>query len=457
MLAKSYLSWSSLLSALLLLCWLSPAQAVPSFARQTGFACSACHTSFPELTAFGRQFKLGGYTLTVTKQVEAEAQGGNPNLKIDELPPFSLMFITSATQVKTAVPDSSTNPNTNKTATSSTQNGNIEFPQQMSVFYAGAISQHLGAFAQMTYTHDSDHFTMDNTDIRYTHQFTVGDTPVIWGLDINNNPTVEDVWQGTPAWGFPYTGPNATPGAIATPLIAGGLAQDVAGAGSYLSWGDHWYGDLTLYRSEHVGASQPYDSTTSGTIAGVAPYWRFAYQNTFGDNYLEVGTYGLTTSMHPSGVTGASDGYLDTAIDAQFEHTLSEGMLSFHGTLIHERNDWRASSGIYSNAHDQLNSLSLNGSWHIDAAKSLTLGYFDIYGSKDALRYAPAQTTGSASGSPDTSGWLFQATYYPAQNAQVGVQYTLFNRFNGGSSNYDGSGRSASGNNTVYAYLWFMW
>src|SRR5258708_1597705 len=35
----------------------------PSFARQTGLACSACHTHYPELTAMGRQFKLNGYVL----------------------------------------------------------------------------------------------------------------------------------------------------------------------------------------------------------------------------------------------------------------------------------------------------------------------------------------------------------------------------------------------------------
>jgi hypothetical protein len=41
------------------------AQAMPSFARQTGAACSQCHTqSFgPNLTPFGRDFKLGGYTM----------------------------------------------------------------------------------------------------------------------------------------------------------------------------------------------------------------------------------------------------------------------------------------------------------------------------------------------------------------------------------------------------------
>src|ERR1700726_2216960 len=41
----------------------SGAEAVPSFARQTGQPCASCHTAFPELTPFGRRFKLGGYTL----------------------------------------------------------------------------------------------------------------------------------------------------------------------------------------------------------------------------------------------------------------------------------------------------------------------------------------------------------------------------------------------------------
>src|SRR5512140_3998038 len=39
-----------------------PAQALPSFARQTGQPCGTCHTDFPFLTPFGRRFKLLGYT-----------------------------------------------------------------------------------------------------------------------------------------------------------------------------------------------------------------------------------------------------------------------------------------------------------------------------------------------------------------------------------------------------------
>src|SRR3974377_1384721 len=40
----------------------SAAQALPSFARQTGQPCGTCHTDFPGLTPYGRAFKLGGYT-----------------------------------------------------------------------------------------------------------------------------------------------------------------------------------------------------------------------------------------------------------------------------------------------------------------------------------------------------------------------------------------------------------
>ncbi|RMG45223.1 MAG: hypothetical protein D6719_00525 [Candidatus Dadabacteria bacterium] len=38
--------------------------AVPNFARKTGLACSSCHSSFPRLNAFGREFFRNGYVRT---------------------------------------------------------------------------------------------------------------------------------------------------------------------------------------------------------------------------------------------------------------------------------------------------------------------------------------------------------------------------------------------------------
>ena len=53
------------LSALLLALWPVGAQAIPAFNRQTGQNCVACHAGgqFPELTPYGRLFKLTGYTI----------------------------------------------------------------------------------------------------------------------------------------------------------------------------------------------------------------------------------------------------------------------------------------------------------------------------------------------------------------------------------------------------------
>ena len=41
----------------------------------------------------------------------------------------------------------------------------------------------------------------------------------------------------------------------------------------------------------------------------------------------------------------------------------------------------------------------------------------------------------------------------PWVNLRVGVQYTGYLRFNGGTSNYDGFGRSASQNNSLFLFI----
>ncbi|HEY8084338.1 MAG TPA: hypothetical protein VIE69_01895, partial [Methylophilaceae bacterium] len=82
---------------------LPTASAVPSFARQTGQPCATCHTAFPELTPFGRRFKLGGYTM-----------GGG--LTFEEAPPLAAMLVPSFTHTarnQDAPPVSGTHTNNN--------------------------------------------------------------------------------------------------------------------------------------------------------------------------------------------------------------------------------------------------------------------------------------------------------------------------------------------------------
>jgi hypothetical protein len=84
----------------------APSRAVPSFARQTGMACAACHTVFPELTPFGREFKLNGYVLDNIKQVTGIDTSARQTLALNSLPPISFMAQISYTHTKTALPDS---------------------------------------------------------------------------------------------------------------------------------------------------------------------------------------------------------------------------------------------------------------------------------------------------------------------------------------------------------------
>src|SRR5579859_5018024 len=51
------------------------AEAVPAFAEQTGQPCKACHVGGfgPELTPFGREFKIGGYTLRTHSAIPLSA------------------------------------------------------------------------------------------------------------------------------------------------------------------------------------------------------------------------------------------------------------------------------------------------------------------------------------------------------------------------------------------------
>ena len=56
-----------------------------------------------------------------------------------------------------------------------------------------------------------------------------------------------------------------------------------------------------------------------------------------------------------------------------------------------------------------------------------------------------------------TRGWMAEVNYLPWLNVKIAAQYTAYNKFNGAGSNYDGLGRSASANDTLYLLLWFAY
>ena len=418
--------------------------AVPSFARQTGLACSSCHTVFLELTSFGRAFKLHGYTTQGMKELEEPGTDQAPPLNINRTFPLSVMLQTSITRTDTKQPD--------------TQNGNVEFPQQLSLFLAGEITPHIGTFIQATYTGQDDHFSLDNTDIRYADSTQIGNKELIYGITLNNNPTVEDLWHTTPAWGWPFAAADSAPTPAAAALIDGGLGQQVAGLGAYGLWNKHLYGNVTLYRSAHIGSSQPPSSTDSDTIRDVAPYWRLAWQQNWGINYLEVGTYGMFAQLYPEGVSGSTDKFTDVAFDTQFERPFGKDWLSAHATYIYENQqlDSTFAAGGSSNHSDKLHTFRLDAIYHLRSRLSLALGYFLTSGTSDSLLYQPAAIEGSVNGSPDSNGLNAEIGFFPWQNVRLSLLYTAYMEFNGRTNNYDGFGRSSFDNNTLYLLAWLM-
>lgn len=58
------------------------AEAVPVFARKTNLACSKCHTAFPKLNNFGREFKSNGYKRSEEKE---ESQDISESLTLEKV------------------------------------------------------------------------------------------------------------------------------------------------------------------------------------------------------------------------------------------------------------------------------------------------------------------------------------------------------------------------------------
>ena len=422
---------------------LERAYAVPSFARQTGLSCNVCHTNPPELTAFGRNFKLRGYVLT--DMTAKDKVGNSRDLLLSKYIPLSAMMLLSNTSFQANQPG--------------TQNNSAGFPQQLSIFLAGGYASHFGGLAQFTYTHADDHFGMDNTDLRYANQGKLAGKDWEYGITINNNPTVEDLWNSTPAWGFPWISTSSGVDPLASPIINGNLGQDVAGVGGFGMWDNHLYADVAAYRSEHAGASTPITGTGQAyNISGVAPYWRAAWQQTWGSNYLEVGTYGIYVKSFPNAVSGPEDTYLDPSLDFQYERPFGPNLLDIHGTYIHENSNLDATylAGGASVKSNHLNTFKLDSTYHWASKYSATGALFSTTGNGDALLYARAPLTGSNNGNPDTSGYIAQFGYWPVQNIDIDANYSGYFKFNGASSNYDGAQRNASDNNTVYLALWLI-
>ena len=427
------------------------ASAVPSFGRQTGMQCTACHTVWPELNSFGRAFKLGGYVFSRSSK------------SYEFPPPIAAGAQISFTHIEKTLPSDFVNNNWATHVTSS-DNNIIGLPQMFSLFYGGRIIDKIGAFVQGTFDGAENKFVLDMADIRYANNSTLAGENLIYGFTLNNGPTLQDVWNSTPAFSFPFAVSSVAPTPAAATIIDGALNQQVGGIGAYAYWNNLIYGEVAVYRTTKNGITKPLGAgtRTDMIVDDAAPYWRLVLQRQWDEHSLSVGTYGMTARIFPGGKSsGQTDRFTDTAFDAQYERIGQKHIFTAHTTWIHENQDRDASFAIgnASNRSDSLDTFMIH--FHYDYRGSFgvlggSLGYFSTTGDKDTLLYSPEQVNGSRTGRPDSDGFILEADYLPWEKIRLSLQYINYDKFNGAHSNYDGSGRNASDNNTLYVLLWLM-
>jgi len=460
-----------------------PAEALPSFARQTGQPCGTCHTDFAGLTPYGRRFKIGGYTYGGGAYRTALFPSSDDSADGKEkkwVPPISAMITLGLTNTEAPLPSPTDPYRTNNNTTVA----------PLSVFWGGAITDHLGAFAQLTYggppmtaSIGNDPYvhswTWDNTDIRYADSTSIGNFNVTYGITANNNPTVQDPWNTTPAWGFPYAVSPLGAGFGSTPIIDGGFPAHAGSVGAYAYVNDVLYLEASVYHTLDAKIQNDLGVDPFGApgLLDAAPYWRVAFEPHWGSNWLEFGTFGMIADVHPwaagpsppgtampPGVTTAtvsqSDKYTDIGFDTQYQYQGDNFWLTLRGSYIHEYQKLDASFASMTSANptNELNEARGYASlaYGNDNRIVLTGQYFNTWGSPDTGLYSMAN--GFASGfSPNTEGWIAEIAYipfisstapgWPWFNARVGLQYTWYERFNGTSL-------GAATNNTMFLYLW---
>jgi hypothetical protein len=469
------------------------AHALPSFARQTGQPCGTCHTDFPALTPFGRRFKLLGYTvgggqfrttpfsLFPSGDSPAAADRMRPYVKAietkgpssddkDYVPPVAMMTIVGFTHTQAPQPP--------PTAPFAQNDNTVMSP--FSGFWGGAITDNVGAFAQVTYNAPPpggfpDPFghtwTWDNTDVRFANSTSVGALDVIYGITANNNPTVQDVWNTTPAWSFPFAASTVAPTPATKTIIEGAFAAHVVGVGAYALVNDKFYVEGSGYRTLDFGAQNALGTDpfgAPGLFIGTAPYWRVAIEPQWGRHSLMVGTFGMHADVGPwldptfalgsTATLAQTDKYTDVGFDSQYQYQGNNYWLTLRGSFIREfqKLDATFANGGSANPSELLDSLHLQASvaYGGDNRVIFTGQYFDLRGTSDPILYG-----GLASGfSPNSNGFTAEIAYmafgtgrapgWPWFNARIGLQYTYYNKF-------DGTSVGAHDQNTLFLYTWF--
>ncbi len=465
------------------------AYALPAFARQTGQNCASCHAGgqFPELTPYGRIFKMTGYTIG------------------ERMVPLSVMGVLSYAKVRDTT-------KTDDPTVDFQKNNSLMFATG-SAFLAGKVTNNIGAFVQVTYNNYNSqsvgpngelgrfqgHTQADNMDIRYADRFIDANRDLIVGLSVNNNPSVSDPWNSAAAW-MQYT-PNASP--TSHQFVDGsfpgfGSGGNIAGATAYAYLNKSVYAELGLYGTANRAMSfmsAGIADVNRTKLGGTNPYWRLAYTREWGPHNIMLGTSGMVAHVFDAG-SDTSDlnnrgRFKNFGLDSQYQYLLDPHAVTAQAAFMRQVTNYsqntlnnfvptyfQADGTLVgpANPSDTTNTFRAKLSYVYQAKYGGSVAFFNVRGTSNPLNQnsgfdaavgglvttndpngtgiTSTRVNGNLSGNPATRGFNYEGFWTPVQYVRVGVQYTAYNKFNGASDNYDGFGRNAKDNNTLRFYIW---
>jgi hypothetical protein len=381
-----------------------PAHALPSYARQTGMDCAGCHIGAygPQLTPAGIRFKLGGYTDTDGKDGKIPLSG-------------MLLADYSHTSKPQDPPPDGLKANNNTSL------------DQASIFIAGRASDHFGGFMQLTYDGVARNFGLDNTDLRAVTTTEIGGEEAIFGLSLNNNPTVQDPFNTLSAWGYPYVAPAAGFGTgDSASLINGSLGGIVVGLTGYAVWDKDWYAELGSYRSMSPSTQSALGLGRDDQKLDGNAYWRLAWMHDAKSSAYHVGVFGWSARLEPDRTApGPVDGYRDIGVDASYQFLgTREHVWTVFGSLTSELQH-SGSDGTNS----RLTEERLNATYNYKETWGASGGLFSTHGSD------PTAATRGLVLQADWTPWGKEDAEAPAGlkwlNLKFGTQYWRYTTFDG--------------------------
>ena len=340
--------------------------------------------------------------------------------------------------------------------------------------------------------------------MRYADRFIDLNRDLIVGFSLNNNPSVTDPWNTAPAWmqyvpaaglgSHQFADPNS-------PFPSFGSGGNVAGMNAYAYWNKLVYAELGFYQSANKGfsvMSAGINDANTTKLQGVNnPYWRLALTREWGAHNLMVGTTGMVAHIYDDPTITSDPNSIsrvkNMGVDAQYQYLLDPHTITAQLAFMRQKKEFSANTVAalaapaffdsagnpltqLGNTSDTTNVFRAKVSYVYQAKYGGSLAFFNLTGTTNSANQTSGfnstgqitstdqgdgitstRVTGNLTGNPATRGVTLEAFWTPVQNARVGLMYTAYNKFNGATTNYDGFGRDAKDNNTLFGYVWFAY